>query len=125
MAPRKLRCVLVVCIALFCLGVVVNAYDEPYVNPLGDLDAYTYTEFIPLSERYAPWDFGYWDADDEYYPLDIWGDTWVMEVSEKSLKSLGAYLETLDANIITSTNELLIAQLDSSEGVWWVPYVLG
>ena len=121
MAPGKYHRVLVVCVVLLLIqGAVVQADSEPYVNPLGDLDAYSYLDLIPVSDLWDPWDFGYLDEDDEYWPISVWGDVWHFEVSDSSLKNLRAYLGRLDSTIMTHTEELLVAQVNGPEGLWWV-----
>ena len=57
MARRRKHCVLFFCVGLLLLQVTaVQAGNAPYINPLGDLDAYAYLDFMPGSDLCDPWD---------------------------------------------------------------------
>ena len=48
MARRRKHCVLFFCVGLMLLqATAVQAGNAPYVNPLVDLDAYAYLDFMP------------------------------------------------------------------------------
>jgi Mg-chelatase subunit ChlD len=121
MARRRKHCVLFFCVGLLLLqATAVQAGNAPYVNPLGDLDAYAYLDFMPGSDLWDPWDLSYWDEEEEYVPVILWGDYWYLEVPESSLQELRQYLAGLDSTILVQNEEEILAQVQGPAAAWWV-----
>jgi hypothetical protein len=119
MVQRKILCMLVVCVTLLLQPILVQADDAPYINPLGDLEDYWSVSFIPVSDLYDPWIFGY-VTDDEYQYEELWGNIWHLEVPGDSLAELLDYLEAFSGTIFSYTEEELLAQIPGPQGDWWV-----
>jgi Mg-chelatase subunit ChlD len=119
MALAKLRFLMTILIALLFVQGMVYAYDPPFINPLDDLDAYDSLDYWDISDLSDPWDLGYWENDDEFQELYIWGNVWIMGVYGDSLQDFDAYLTSLEGTILKRTETLLVAQINGPEGLWW------
>ena len=95
-------------------------YGEPYVNPLGNMDAYDSIDYLDISDQYDPWFVEYYISDEDNQTLELWGNVWILTVPNNTLDDLHDYLQNLDSNILFHTEERLIAKVEGPGEVWWV-----